>query len=291
MNTFNTVSQLQQIQINLINNKMEFKVIYLLTDFSEHAKNASEYAIDAFGTNVSYVLINSYEVRSTAATLINIEEIAHHESMIHLKNEAERLKELHPNVMIEVLSKSGSAVNVINKFLLDFEADLIVAGSKGISKLDEILIGSTTSAIIRGVHKPILTVPLKAKFKTMDQIVFGSDLVNSNKAENIEVLNALKNRFKARVSAATVKLGNTELTAEENNLVAKLTDMNTVDAVSIVRDEDISKGLMDYCQESTADLLVVVAKHTSFFKRFFHKSVTKDLVNHEELPILVLEDT
>jgi nucleotide-binding universal stress UspA family protein len=286
----NKVIESQGVQIKLIKTKMEFKVIYLLTDFSEHAKNASEYAIDAFGTNVSYVLINSYEVRSTAATLINIEEIAHQESMIHLKNEAERLTDIYPNVKIETWSKSGSAVNVINKFMQDFEADLVVAGSKGMSKLDEILIGSTTSAIIRGVRKPILTVPLKAKFKKMDQIVFGSDLQNSNKAENIAILDSLKGRFNARISAASVRMSSSDLTEEEKDLVSTLTNRDAIDDVSIVRDEDISRGLMDYCQESAADLLIVVAKHTSFFKRFFHKSVTKDLVNHEVLPILVLED-
>lgn len=287
----NSVIEAQPNQTNLIKNQMEFNVIYLLTDFSEHAKNASEYAIDAFGTNANYVLINSYEVRSTAATLINIEEIAHQESMIHLENEEERLLEIYPNLKVEKLSKAGTAVNVVNKFLADYEADLVVVGSKGISKLDEILIGSTSSAVIRGVHKPVLTVPLNAKFNKMDNIVFGSDLVNSNKEENLEITKVLKNRFHAKVSAATVKMGNTELTSEEQSLVDQLTKTEVMDEVSIIRKSDVSKGLMDFCKESSADLLVVVAKHTSFFKRFFHKSITNDLVNHEVLPILVLEDT
>ncbi len=287
----NSVIEAQPNQNNLIKNQMEFNVIYLLTDFSEHAKNASQYAIDAFGTNANYVLINSYEVRSTAATLINIEEIAHQESMIHLENEEERLLKIYPNLKVEKLSKAGSAVNVVNNFLADYEADLVVVGSKGISKLDEILIGSTSSAVIRGVHKPVLTVPLNAKFNKMDSIVFGSDLVNSNKKENLEITKVLKDRFHAKVSAATVKMSNSDLTTEEQSLVDQLTKTEVMDEISIIRDSDVSKGLMDFCKESSADLLVVVAKHTSFFKRFFHKSITNDLVNHEILPILVLEDT
>ncbi|MFT5823738.1 MAG: nucleotide-binding universal stress UspA family protein [Crocinitomix sp.] len=285
-----SISQEQPIQIKLMKNQLEFNVIYLLTDFSEHAKNASEYAIAAFGTDVSYVLINSYEVRSTAATLINIEQIAHQESMIHLENEAERLIDIYPNLTIEKWSKSGSTVNVINKFMKDYEADLIVAGSKGMSKLDEILIGSTTSSVIRGVDKPVLTIPLGAKFSKMKNIVFGSDLLNINKTENIEFTEVLKDRFNAKISAATVKMDKSELTVEEQSLVSQLSKAEVMDDVSIIRDPDVSKGLMDFCQETSADLLIVVAKHTSFFKRFFHKSITKDLVNHEMLPILVLDD-
>ncbi|NOQ74939.1 MAG: hypothetical protein GQ574_23200 [Crocinitomix sp.] len=269
---------------------MEFNVIYLLTDFSEHAKNAGEYAIDAFGTDVSYVLINSYEVRSTAATLINIEEIAHQESMAHLENEAERLLEIYPNLKIEKWSKSGSIVNVINRCLKNYDADLVVTGSKGMSKLDEILIGSTASAVIRGVDRPVLTIPLKAKFTQMNNIVFGSDLLNSMKAENIEITEALKDRFNAKVSAATVKMNKTDLSTEEQLLIDKLSKRDVMDDVTVIRESDVSVGLMNFCKESSADLLVVVAKHTSFFKRFFHKSITNDLVNHEMLPILVLDD-
>jgi nucleotide-binding universal stress UspA family protein len=268
----------------------EFNVVYLLTDFSDHAKNAADYAIAAFGTDVSYVLINSYEVRSTAATLINIEEIAHQESMIHLGNESERLMEVYPNLKIENWSKSGSTVNVINRCLKNYDADLVVVGSKGMSKLDTILIGSTASTVIRGVDKPVLTIPLEAKFTQMENIVFGSDLVNSNKADNIAFAEALKSRFNARVSAATVKTNKAELTKEEQVIFDQLKKTDVMDDVSIIREADISTGLMNFCKVSSADLLIVVAKHTSFFKRFFHKSITNDLVNHEMLPILVLDD-
>jgi len=276
--------------IKKLDSKMDFKIIYLLTDFSDHARNAANYAIDAFGEDVQYVLINSYIVRTSAATLIDIEDIAHQESLVQLKEEEKVLKAKFPNLKLETISKYGTPVDVINLYLEDLPADLIVVGSKGISKLDEILIGSVTTSIMRGVHRPVLAVPLKAKYEKMDRIVLASDLVNANKPQVLGMMKSLKNTFGSHVSGATVKMDNKELSSEEEQLLSKLESIESLDEISVIRDSNISKGLMDYCDQSRADMLVVVAKHTSFFKRFFHKSITKELVNHEVLPILVLED-
>lgn len=270
---------------------MDFKTIYLLTDFSDHAKNAADYAISAFGKDVSYVLINSYLVRTSAATLIDIEEIAHQESLEQLKDEESRLFIKYSDLKLQSVSKNGTPVDTINDLNEIDPVDLIVVGSKGISRLDEILIGSVTTAIMRGVHKPVLAIPLKARFDKMDKLVMASDLHNANKPNVIKAISQFKSHFDAHTAAATVKMDEKDFTEEEQKLMKELEKVEPLDEIVVIKDTNISKGLMDYCDKVDADLLVVVAKHTSFFKRFFHKSITKELVNHEILPILVLEDS
>lgn len=270
---------------------MDFKTIYLLTDFSDHAKNAADYAISAFGKDVSYVLINSYLVRTSAATLIDIEEIAHQESLEQLKDEESRLFIKYSDLKLQSVSKNGTPVDTINDLNEIDPVDLIVVGSKGISRLDEILIGSVTTAIMRGVHKPVLAIPLKAHFDKMDKLVMASDLHNANKPNVIKAISQFKSHFDAHTAAATVKMDEKDFTEEEQKLMKELEKVEPLDEIVVIKDTNISKGLMDYCDKVDADLLVVVAKHTSFFKRFFHKSITKELVNHEILPILVLEDS
>lgn len=270
---------------------MDFKTIYLLTDFSDHAKNAADYAISAFGKDVSYVLINSYLVRTSAATLIDIEEIAHQESLEQLKDEESRLFIKYSDLKLQSVSKNGTPVDTINDLNEIDPVDLIVVGSKGISRLDEILIGSVTTAIMRGVHKPVLAIPLKARFDKMDKLVMASDLHNANKPNVIKAISQFKSHFDAHTAAATVKMDEKDFTEEEQKLMKELEKVEPLDEIVVIKDTNISKGLMDYCDKVDADLLVVVAKHTSFFKRFFHKSITKELVNHEILPILVLGDS
>ena len=269
---------------------MEFKTIYLLTDFSDHAKNAADYAISAFGMEVNYVLINAYLVRTSAATLIDIEEIAHQESLEQLKDEESRIRDKFSLVKLDSVSKNGTPVDTINQLNEIDPVDIVVVGSKGISRLDEILIGSVTTSIMRGVHKPVLSVPLKAKYTKMDQLVMASDLQNANKANVVKTVGKFKSFFQTHVTAATVKMDSADFSDSEQKLMTELENVGPLDEIAVINDQNISKGLMDYCDKVDADLLIVVAKHTSFFKRFFHKSITKELVNHEILPILVLED-
>ncbi len=278
--------------VNDTNKSMEFNTIYLMTDFSDYSRNACKYAIDAFGASANYLLINTVEVRSTAATLINIEQIAHQESLENLKNEELELRAYFEgeDLDIELISKTGNAPDVINDLMELIEADLVVVGSKGRSKLDEFLIGSVTTAIMRGVKKPVLAVPLAAKFKQMNQVVLASDLANSTKSNVVDIMGALKQKFNVKISGATVKADNDPLSEEETLLLNELEKLDSIDDYSIVRNSNISKAVMDFCESNHADMLIMVAKHTSFFKRFFHKSLTKELVNHEILPILVLED-
>ena len=271
---------------------MNFKTIFLLTDFSDHSRNACRFAIESFGSEVDYFLINSFDIRTTAATLIDIEEIAREESELHLKNVKKELREEFPDLGLKItcLSKSGKTVNVINRLRKEYPADIVVVGSKGFSKLDGILIGSVTNSVMRGVDAPVLSVPIKAKFNKMDQIVLGSDLLNSNKKSVLNVLAKLKETFKSKISVASVKNHDGDLTDEENAILDKMGKNEIFEEYNILREEDISKGLMEYCEKTNADLLVVVAKHTSFFKRFFHKSITAELINLTALPILVLDD-
>ncbi len=278
--------------LNYTNKQMEFKTIYLLTDFSDDAKNACRYAIDAFGSSVNYLLINTSSIRSSAATLIDIAQIAHQESLESLKNEELELRAYANDTAldIELISKTGTAPDVINDLIRLINADLIVVGSKGRSKLDEILIGSVTTAIIRGVKRPVLAVPIAAKFEQMNQVVLASDLANSAKSNVIDMISTLKETFHTKISGTTIKTDDNPLTVDEAILLNELEQINVIDDYTIIRNPNVSKAVMDFCEKKHADLLVVVAKHTSFFKRFFHKSVTTELVNHEILPILVLED-
>jgi nucleotide-binding universal stress UspA family protein len=271
----------------------EFKTILLMTDFSAHSKNACRYAIETFGFEPTYFLINTYEIKGSAATLIDIEGLAHQDSLEGLKEQEDDLRALFPSAKLKLNSvvKRGAPAHVINKFSKVENADLIVVGSKGISKLDEILIGSVTSAIMRGTELPVLSIPLGAKPSRLEQVVLASDLVNVKKENTVVPIKMLKNKFKSYVTTVTVADKSNKNLIENEASIATLKNESFSDEFVVLENQDISQAVTKYCAENKTDLLVVVAKHTGFFQRFFHKSITTELVNHESLPILVLEDS
>jgi nucleotide-binding universal stress UspA family protein len=270
----------------------EIKTIYLLTDFSEHAKNACEYAINAFGGNIQYVLMNAFDIKTSAATLIDIKELVHQESLECLEEESKRITSLFPAWQLKLISvsKAGSAIDALNYYANITPADLIVVGTKGKSKMTDLLIGSTTYRVIRNAKTPVLTIPIGAKFSKLDQFVFASELMESTENSTLRIVDALKRKFNAYISAASVRTDSKELSEQDKKLIDKLNMFSFVDEMNILSNPNITAELLHFCSHKKADLLIIVAKHTSFFKRFFHKSITKELLSHENLPILVLEN-
>lgn len=271
---------------------IEIQTIYLLTDFSEYAKNACQYAITAFGANVQYVLINAYDIKTSAATLIDIKELVHQESLENLEEESKLITALFPtwHLKLITISREGSAIDALTYYSKITPADIIVVGTKGKSKLTDLLIGSTTYNVIRNAKSPVLTVPLGATFTKFDQLVFATDLMEPTKTSTERMVHFLKRKFNAYISAASVRSDSKELTEQDLRSMDKLNDSNMVDEMNVLSNANIATELLNFCSHKKADLLIVVAKHTSFFKRFFHKSITKELVSHENLPILVLEN-
>ena len=55
-----------------------------------------------------------------------------------------------------------------------------------------------------------------------------------------------------------------------------------------VESTSVRDGLNQYAADNEVDLLVMVTKHRNFLDNLFHKSITRDVAIHTELPILIL---
>jgi nucleotide-binding universal stress UspA family protein len=61
-------------------------------------------------------------------------------------------------VQVETLLKSGHAVSEILKTCKEGEFDLIIMGARGISGVEEVLLGSVSHGVIRHAQLPVLIV-------------------------------------------------------------------------------------------------------------------------------------
>ena len=87
------------------------KTILLLTDFSNNARNAIKYAIQAFGEDVDYILLNSYIISQPSITVVKEVDIILEKSQKGLINELDLIKSEFPEslgIKITTLCKYGS---------------------------------------------------------------------------------------------------------------------------------------------------------------------------------------
>ena len=170
------------------------KTILVPTDFSPAAGNAAVYAIDfAKKINADVLLYHVYHVqisKSTAEIIAKSPEELKKENEGYLIKEVERLR-TKTGTEIKYKAQMGLAVDEILEE--QNNANLIIMGMKGVSKLTEMIMGSITTAVMRKAEIPVLIIPENAKYQNPEKIVFATDY---DPRTNIQTLDTLKELMK-----------------------------------------------------------------------------------------------
>ena len=52
---------------------------------------------------------------------------------------------------------------------------------------------------------------------------------------------------------------------------------------------DVEEGIMQYSHDNNIDMICVIPQSYSFIEELFHKSLTKKMVFHSDIPLLVIK--
>lgn len=272
------------------------KLILLMTDFSDNAKNAIKYGIEMFGENVEYLLFNSYVVRENSGSFMSMSDKIMEISEEELKKELEYTLSSFPqysNLKITPLLGRGGPVDGIAALKKQYPIDLIIMGTKGASGLTKLLVGSVTTSVVKNTELPVLMIPAKVQFSPLKKLVFSSDFPNKVNKEVLLPMVQLVEKFEAELSLLNVLVASSEKSEIQKELellqTSSFEKLNT--KIALVEGDSVSLAIENYCKNNNIDLLTVVSHHNKFFDNLFHKSVSKELLFHANLPILALDDS
>ena len=270
------------------------KTILLMTDFSENAKNAIKYAINMFGEEVEYLLLNTYVVRENTGSFISISDQIKEISEKEIEKEILFIREAFLNythLKITAILLRGDAIDGVNEVKDKYAIDLVVMGTKGASGLSKFLVGSVTASVVQCTGLPVLIIPEKQKYKAYTKIVLASDFTLKIKKELLNPLQYIAQKFNAEVTLLNVQLNNQSENQQEIDLSGLLKNIKTNSLTIDAKEESVCNDIEKYCKKAEIEMLTVVAHHNTFFERLFHKSVSQELIYHAQLPILALDDS
>jgi len=274
------------------------KTILLLTDFSNNARNAIKYAIQAFGEDVDYILLNSYIISQPSITVVKEVDIILEKSQKGLINELDLIKSEFPEslgIKITTLCKYGSPSEAIKTIQKDNKIDMVVMGTKGASGITKVLIGSVTARVIKESLLPILAIPEDAKFVSLKNIVFASDLHNNQNESLVNPLKQIAERFSSEITILNVLKSGEFSKGIVSRQIEKMKGLKYLNKLntnwSFVESNNVSNAIEQFCENNKADLLTIIARHNNFLERLLHDSVSQRLVFSSKLPILTLDDS
>lgn len=272
------------------------KTILAPTDFSASSVNAVKYAADlALSIKANLVLFHAIPFP------IAVSEISVPGDFIDDMTDAGQkdMDELCENIRLRTKGKIsiktdiaiGSVENEIENISLKEKPLAIILGIRSSKSLERALMGSSVFHIMNHVNYPTLIVPEKAQFNEIKNIGLTYDFKKCDEEipfetitewlslfkPNIEIINIANNKdFKAGQSAESISL--------ETRLNAFRTHFN------FLTGDNIADVLNEFVNTHPLDLLIVFPRKHGVFG-LFHKSKSRFIVNHSQLPILSIRNS
>lgn len=274
------------------------KTLLVPTDFSKNAGNALDYAVSiAKKDKCKIVLLHVYNplisppsfdipVQYYADAFESIQKEAY-TKLTKLKNKIAKTAK----VEIEIVVKEGLAVETIIDVAKKKRAYLVIMGTKGASGLTKVVIGSNTAKVIEKIKCPVIAVPEKAKFDGMRQIAYATQY-HSSDMPALKRLTELSKVFKPTINLVHIADGAYSIETEQDYMekfkdkVKKATKVKSI-VPAVIEGKSIENELEQYFKKNKIDLLVISTKHRNFIEKLFGKSITKTLIFHSKVPLLV----
>ena len=263
------------------------------TDFSPDALNAVRYGVQ-FGKvlkskitlfHAAHVPVVSSAEMAMAASMIDDK----FQAQAQLESMKQTLSEEFAYQNIDVLIKTGFAVDEISKLSREESMDMIIMGTKGASGLSEVLIGSNTADVIEQCSCPVLAVPANSIFKQPQKIVFATNYAD-NDFQTLYVLAEMFKPFNPEIVVLHVEVHSDHKT--ENRMLEWFKGQVNTNipydnfSFELAKGDNVLTTVEDFIVSNNIDLLSVSTRKRNFFDRLTSRSMTKKLAFHTDMPLL-----
>ncbi len=273
------------------------KRILVPYDFSEQAQSALRYTgFLAEQLNVSVTLLHIIEpmqyqsVKGSKDTEANPEEVyyEHLQETLHehLEKVAEEAKLFYPQIKTQ--TETGHVIETILSQARRSEVDMIVMGTRGISGLDEFLVGSKSERIVRHSPVPVFTIRQLPPALQIRKIVFASHL-KPDQLQALKAIQELQTIFEAELHLLYVNtidhfLPNQAIEKRAERLLRDCPLKNfRLEVTSAYNEEN---GILHYAHQLGADLISMATHQRTGLSHFFSGSIAENMVNHVSYPLL-----
>lgn len=272
------------------------KNILVPTDFSAQAENALRVAAQlAKKYDCEIHLLHVLEIPlhevDALSSYNNLPEAVYFMKLAHkqfeeLKNKP-YLKDLILHEHVEFHEIFKGVFHVCKKQNID----LVIMGSNGATGFKEMLIGSNTEKIVRTSETPVLVIKNEhKKFKVKD-FVFASDFKDESKTpykKAIKFAEVLGTKIHLLMVNTPTKFVTSEKANSRMEKFANAFDFNNY-TLNIYNDTSIEKGIMNFSEAITADLIGMSTHGRQGISHFFNGSISEDLVNHAKRPVITFK--
>jgi nucleotide-binding universal stress UspA family protein len=272
------------------------KIIIVPIDFSAISLNAAYYACDmALAVSADILLVH---IVSLPVTILEIPLPTN--TFDAMANDAnEELKKLKDELVlhfdnnkinISVKVTIGNLLEEIDVIATQTDTFAIVMGTQGAGAAEWLKFGSNTLAAISSLSYSIITVPLHAKFKKIAKIGLACDLEEVTETIPVNSIGSLLTLFNCELDVLYVSKPDEQLKPEilPESIFLQNDFSKFHPKFHFLVNENIETGISDFVLQKNIDLLLVIHKKHGFWDSVFHKSISKEITFHSQIPMMIM---
>lgn len=276
------------------------KRILVPTDFSKPSQIAIETAAD-IATKAKAELILLHVIEEASGDSFNVEgemnTSGNWEDRIFTLKLIERAKKQMAKltedpklagIKVRQELRVGTPFHGMRTIITERKVDLVVMGTAGHTKLEEMIIGSNTEKVVRHSNCPVLTVhkkPLRPDFKN---IVYATAM---SKEEEIfsRVVRKTQELYDSTVHLVRINTpGNfqrdTVVKKYMQDFAKKLQLKNFT--INVFNDLSEEEGIVYFADSINADMIAMATHGRTGFAHVLAGSIAEDVVSHSKRPVL-----
>ena len=287
------------------------KTILVLTNFTETATNAAEYAFRlATHVNADVLLFNTYDIPLAIGAdgdishplntpeYLKAESTVKLEAMVaHLESLKEKFAPHYPR--ISYASESGSDPNLFEKLEKENEVSMIIIGEKSPRNFfDRVLITNPSTSLIENAKYPVLLLGCTTRFKPFKDVTFACGTLDYLHLKAIDFVTDMIGVFDAELDVVHISdCKDPEKTKTEGidyiqSATAFKTFINYPNlAWHKLKGYDIASILEKFSGFINADMTCIIHQRHPFYDSVFHDIISKSMMSNHKKPILIFPPT
>jgi len=210
-----------------------------------------------------------------------------------LENAKKQLEKLvmdpkYKSIKLDGELRLGNAFHGMNTIITEQKMDLVVMGTRGKTRLAELIIGSNTEKVVRHSKIPVLSVhkrPTKVDFKN---IVYATAM-SKDEEGFCKVLAATQKLYNSKIHLVRINtpgdFQRDRVTRDYMQKFAKKLGLKNY-TINIYNDITEEEGIIYFAESIDADLIAMATHGRTGFAHVLAGSIAEDVVNHSKRPVL-----
>ena len=176
----------------------------------------------------------------------------------------------------------------LNKYMEEYEADLVVCDSRNENSFLQILFGSDTEKLVRKVDYPIVIVKDEAYSGEIHNILVAIDIDEEDQSGLAEIA-AFAKALNARMQLLHVLTDDSNSSDEAIKKLRKLAIKNMIGDydINLVNNDSLEDGIRHFVRKYNPDMIAVLSQGKGKIHKLIFGSSTEDVIKEANKPVFV----